>query len=83
MSAEVDALLQIAALALGIAAGYAGYSYRARPVLDAVARLVALVQQVRGARADGTITDAERLAIADETIALERAIGQCSVLLRR
>jgi len=80
---EFDALLQIGALALGMAAGYAAYSYKAKAVIKAASSLVAVIQAIRAARADGVETDAEKIRIGEAALEFEADVGNCKVLARR
>jgi hypothetical protein len=75
--------MQIAALVLALAAGYAAYSYKVRAIITAASSLVRAIQAIRAARADGRITDAERLRIADAALVFEADIGTCTALIRR
>ena len=80
---EFDALLQIGALALGIAAGYVAYSYLASAALQAAADLIAGTQAIRSARADGVVTDEELVQIGRKTLAFEASVGNLWILSRR
>gem|GEM_PF-4087061 len=80
---EFDALLQIAALVIGIGAGYAVYSYKATAALKAAARLVTVTQIVRSAKADAIITDAEKMQIGEAVVAFETAVAECATIARQ
>jgi len=83
MSAEVDALLQIAALVLVLVGGYAGiYAVRARPILKAAGTLVKGIQTIRTAKADGVFTDGELVIIGRAAVQLDAEIGDCWILAR-
>ena len=74
---EFDTVLQIALLAIGIVGGYVAYSYKATAVLKAASTLVTATQAVRSAKADGTVTDAEKMQIGEAVVAFEAAIENC------
>ena len=84
MSAEVDAILQIAALILVIIGGYAGiYAVRARPIIKAAGTLVKAIQTIRAAKVDGVLTDAELIQIGRETVQFDSDVGDCLILAKR
>ncbi len=83
MSAEVDALLKIAALVLVVIGGYTGiYAYQARPVLKAAGTLVRGLQTIRAAKVDGVLTDTELIQIGRDTVQFDAECGDCLILAR-
>lgn len=84
MSAEVDAILQIAALLVVIGGGYAGvYAYRARPVIKAVGSFVAAIQTIRAAQADGAISPDEERQAGRAAFALFDDVVSCAAIAKR
>ncbi len=78
---EFDTLLQIAALAIGVAGGYVAVRYvLAAAVLKAVGTLVRGIQTIRAAKADGILTDAEYIQIGKDAVQLENDVGTCWIL---